>query len=133
MSDEAVLLPKWLSNQGIIFAKEQLHHSYTFWIMFILIFCPIQIIMGHPISYLYNWILIRFWNETNAFLRICKGGFFWKIVLKNGQYWSLFFEWILKNPIFFNNIWYPFCQRLLRQADATFLKTGWWNTNGQPL
>ena len=31
---------------------------------------------------------------------------------------------------FFTNIWYPFCRRLLRPASATFLKTGWWNTNG---
>ena len=31
---------------------------------------------------------------------------------------------------FFTNIWYPFCRRLLRPADATFLKTGGWNSNG---
>ena len=30
---------------------------------------------------------------------------------------------------FFTNIWHPFCRRLLRPADGTFLKTGWWNTN----
>ena len=34
---------------------------------------------------------------------------------------------------FFTIIWHPFCLRLLRPADATFWKTGWWNTNGQPL
>ena len=28
-------------------------------------------------------------------------------------------------PQFFTNIWYPFCQRLLRPANITFLKTGW--------
>ena len=33
---------------------------------------------------------------------------------------------------FFTNIWYIFFWRLLRPADATFLKIGWWNTNGQP-
>ena len=33
----------------------------------------------------------------------------------------------------FTSIWYSFCWRLLRPANATFLKTGWWNTNGQPL
>ena len=33
----------------------------------------------------------------------------------------------------FTNIWYHFCRRLLRPADATFLKTGWWNTNGYSL
>ena len=30
---------------------------------------------------------------------------------------------------FFTNIWFPFFRRLLRPADGTFLKTGWWNTN----
>ena len=49
MSDETDLLPKWLSNQGIILAKDQFHHSYTFWAMPILIFSPVQIIMGHPL------------------------------------------------------------------------------------
>ena len=29
----------------------------------------------------------------------------------------------------FTNVWYPFY--LLRPANATFLKTGWWNTNGK--
>ena len=32
---------------------------------------------------------------------------------------------------YFTNIWYIFCQRLLRPADVTFLKTSWWNSNGQ--
>ena len=32
---------------------------------------------------------------------------------------------------FFTNIWYLFCSRLLRLIDATFLKTGWWNSNGK--
>ena len=32
---------------------------------------------------------------------------------------------------FFTNIWYPFYPRLLRPADATFLKTGWWNSNNR--
>ena len=34
-------------------------------------------------------------------------------------------------PKFFTAIWYPFCRRLLRSADVTFLKTGWWNSNVQ--
>ena len=29
----------------------------------------------------------------------------------------------------FTDIWYLFCWRLLRPAYATFLKTGWWNSN----
>ena len=32
---------------------------------------------------------------------------------------------------FFTNIWYPFCLRLLRPADVTFLITGWWNSNNR--
>ena len=46
----------------------------------------------------------------------------------NDQYWPLFVEWIIKIP-FFTDIWYPFCRRLLRPADVTFLKTGGWNSN----
>ena len=29
----------------------------------------------------------------------------------------------------FTDIWYLFCWRLLRPTYATFLKTGWWNSN----
>ena len=43
------ILPKWLSHQGSILAKEQLHHLYIFWAMPILIFSSVQIIMRHPI------------------------------------------------------------------------------------
>ena len=32
---------------------------------------------------------------------------------------------------FFTNIWYPFKPRLLRPADTTFSKTGWWNSNNR--
>ena len=42
-------LPKWLSYQGRILAKEQFHNSYTFWTMPILISSPVQIIMTHPL------------------------------------------------------------------------------------
>ena len=40
---------KMILQSGIILAKEQLDHSYTFWTMPILIFSPVQIIMGHPL------------------------------------------------------------------------------------
>ena len=42
----------------------------------------------------------------------------------------LLVEWIIKNPNFH---WYlnPLCQRLLRPANVTFLKTGWSNSNFQ--
>ena len=41
MSDQAVLLPKWLTHGGITLAKGQLGHFYTFWTMPILIFSPV--------------------------------------------------------------------------------------------
>ena len=49
MSDQAGILPKWFSSQGIILAKGQLNHSYTFWTMPILMFSPVQIIITHPL------------------------------------------------------------------------------------
>ena len=49
MSYETVLLPKWLSHQGTKLAKEQLHHSYTFWTMSILIFSPVYFFLRHPL------------------------------------------------------------------------------------
>ena len=48
--------------------------------------------------------------------------------IQNDQNCSLFVELIIKNP-FFNDIWYLCCQRLLRPADITFSRTGWWNSN----
>ena len=47
---QAGILPKWFSNQGIILAKWQLDHSYTFWSRSTLIFGTVQIIMGHPLT-----------------------------------------------------------------------------------
>ena len=49
MSDQAVLLPKWFSHGGIILAKGQLDHSYTFWTMSILIFSPVYLLLRHPL------------------------------------------------------------------------------------
>ena len=42
MSDKAVILLKWFSHGGIILAKGQLGHSYTFWTMPIMIFSPVS-------------------------------------------------------------------------------------------
>ena len=40
------------------------------------------------------------------------------------------FLWNRSSKIqFFTDIWYPFCRRLLRPADVSFLKTGGWNSN----
>ena len=49
---------------------------------------------------------------------------------QNDQRGSLIVKWVIKNPNFH---WYLnlFCRRLLRPADVTFLKTGWWNSNVQ--
>ena len=42
------------------------------------------------------------------------------------------FVWNESSKIqFFTDIWYLFCQRLLRPAYVTFLETGWWNSNFQ--
>ena len=55
MSDQAVLLPKWFSHGpggshgGIILAKEQLDHSYTYWIMPIMIFSRVYFFLVHPL------------------------------------------------------------------------------------
>ena len=47
MSYETVLLPKWLSHQGIILANSFITH--TFWAMPILIFNPVYLFMRHPL------------------------------------------------------------------------------------
>ena len=49
MSDQAGILPKWFFIRGIILAKGQFDQTYIFWNMPILIFSPVQIIMGHPL------------------------------------------------------------------------------------
>ena len=42
------------------------------------------------------------------------------------------FLWNRSSKIqFFTDIWYLFCWRLLRSGYVTFLKTGWWNSNGR--
>ena len=38
---------------------------------------------------------------------------------QNNQNWSFFVEWIIKN-LFFADIWYPCCLRLLRPVDVIF-------------
>ena len=40
MSDQAVILPKWLTHGGIILAKGQLDHLYSFWTIPNLIYYP---------------------------------------------------------------------------------------------
>ena len=65
MSYETVLLPKWLSHQGRILAKEQFHNSYTFWARPILIFSPVQIIISHPLTLLEMLLLyVNVFNEN---------------------------------------------------------------------
>ena len=61
MSDEAILLPKWLPHQGVILAKEQLHHSNTFWTMHILIFSPVYLFLRHPLDwFFFHGVLLLF-------------------------------------------------------------------------
>ena len=49
MSEQADILPNWLSHEGIILGKGQLNHSYTFWTMLIWIFRIVWIIRDHPL------------------------------------------------------------------------------------
>ena len=109
-------MPKWLSHQGRILAKEQFHNSYTFWAMPILIFGPVQIIMSHPLFELikfakskkcllwfFGWYLAiqitveRFWLLCNWF-------FLRSFQLIRHAYFSIIFinrikmVWIIKCP-----------------------------------
>ena len=89
------------------------------------------------INFVWKW----FCNpEIGRFLEL-QGVSYW-----NGQNWMALILMVgsslapkLSNPvpscgmdhqksIFFTDIWYPFCQRLLRPANVTFLKTSWWNS-----
>jgi hypothetical protein len=45
-----VLLAKWCTPRGIIWAKGQLAHSYTFWIMLIMIFSLVANFGDHPLK-----------------------------------------------------------------------------------
>ena len=48
------------------------------------------------------------------------------------QYWSLFLEWIIKNPIFHWYLMFFLSEAVeASQCNVTFLKTGWWNSNEQ--
>ena len=102
MSDQAGILPKWFSSQGIILAKGQLNHSYTFWTMPILMFSPVQIIMRHPLCQRYadfplysNKIPSQMstWGKSRHILVnvVCE----WPLVWNNeasGVVWHLFQE-----------------------------------------
>ena len=50
MSDQTILLPKWCTPRGIIFAKVQLGHSYTFGTMPIMLFSPVANFGDHPLT-----------------------------------------------------------------------------------
>ena len=55
ISHQPDILLKWLPHGGIILAKGQLNHSYTFWAMSILTFCPVANFSDHPLPrYLIN-------------------------------------------------------------------------------
>ena len=60
MSDQAGILPKWLSD-GVesFWQKDSL---VTFWTMPILIFSPVQIIMGHLLLHNVNWYSSKSWK-----------------------------------------------------------------------
>ena len=66
----AKILPWWT----IILAKEQFHNSYTFWVMPISIFSPVQIIITHPLqpfffdNYTFDLFTVVLWNEVHTYL-----------------------------------------------------------------
>jgi hypothetical protein len=82
MSDQAVLLPKLFSYWGIILAKEQLDHSYTYWIMPIMIFRRVYFFLVHPlvcanwfhslIYWIYSLKINKYEHFENIFF------FYWK-------------------------------------------------------
>ena len=76
MSDQAGILPKWFFHWGIILAKGQLGHSYTFWTMPILILSPVQIIMRHPLTCEYGEIQIWLFDPVIKDI-------FWKTYLQH--------------------------------------------------
>ena len=67
MRDQASILPKWLSHQGRILAKEQFHNSYAFWAMPILISSLVANFAHHP---LYSTIILAnfFFSKSRSFI-----------------------------------------------------------------
>ena len=71
-----------------------------------------------------------FWKKEFECTK-CKATFNWTIpgtkMTNTGP-----FLWNRSSKIqFFTDIWYLFCWRLLRSGYVTFLKSGWWNSNGR--
>ena len=56
-SDQTVLLPKWCTHRGIILAKGQLCHSFTFWTMSIMIFSLVSNSSNHPLLTCNIWFI----------------------------------------------------------------------------
>ena len=65
-------MPKWFSNQGITLAKGQLDHSYSFWIMHILILSPVQIIMRHTLRSIFQDFFGIHPEQSQSYLRVLK-------------------------------------------------------------
>ena len=134
MSDQAGILPKWFSNRGIILAKGQLDHSYTFWTMSILIFSPVQIIMEHPIVQ----IDISHINKDNQSLYDSKPQtpFAWSSALK--RFSSALFCWLdfalhSQNPktLLYLFILQPSLSTIfVPQPNVVFTQKCWWGHYG---
>ena len=82
-----------------------------------------QIIKRSYLQYSWPFYNYYFWNFIN---RYQKGqSFTWYLcgfaIFALYQYWSLFVEWIIK-ILFFTDIWYPLCERLLRPEYNIFKK-----------
>ena len=115
---------------GIILAKEQLDHSYTFWTMPILIFCPVQIIMGHPLdSRKIEVRLISYSNmgQQNLILtRIIRltllGLSSFKLLIKSRTYGHSLQVNDFQNLPFFHHIYQNYLQLKEYETDPWFLQ-----------
>ena len=113
MSDQPVLLPKWCTQGGIILAKEQLGHSYTFWTMSIMISSPVTNFGHHPLGNLGLPIFDAF---------TCTRSFGGAIIIENIVVVFLWF------PIYY------FPSRLLMLPTSLLYLTAWkWSWSKLPM
>ena len=86
MSYEPVLLPKFSSDGTIILAKEQVHNSYTFWAMPILIFSPFANFGKQSLRLIFWFLNFVDWNLFESI------GIFYKVLFESFRLWPSTFE-----------------------------------------
>ena len=107
MSDQAVVLTKWLSIQGIIFVKGQLDHSYILNYSLFMIFSPVANFGHHPlVQSIYipksaNY-LGYFWKKKHSYHMSIVHSLWHQMMRKNAE--MFIYKWCLciKNPSFIN-------------------------------